>query len=107
VRLVTLDSTTLAERAAAEARRRAAILGAEPSVFIGYPAYTLDTDPPGPIAPAVCPFGSEHKTQIESLVEDVLKQAAEVRRRFNVTYREIFRYARFHPLIEMLLAGRG
>jgi hypothetical protein len=33
-------------------------------------------------------------------------QAAEVARRFNAAYGEAFRYARFHPLIEMLLAGR-
>jgi len=79
---------------------------------------------------------AEHKTQMEFLVEDVLRQArqfnldvksmiggqpddpaglvawamqtqaAEVGRRFNVVYGEAFRYTRFHPFIEMLLAGR-
>ena len=79
---------------------------------------------------------AEHWTQMEFLVEDVLKQAAranldvravigeqsddpaalvawamqtqaaQVGRRYNVAYGEAFRYARFHPFIEMLLAGR-
>jgi LmbE family N-acetylglucosaminyl deacetylase len=79
---------------------------------------------------------AEHKTQMQFLVEDVLRQAqaagldaramageqaddpaglvtwamqtqaAEVGRRFNVAYGEAFRYSRFHPLIEMLLSAR-
>jgi LmbE family N-acetylglucosaminyl deacetylase len=218
----TLDSATLVERRIDEARRGAAVLGAEPPVFLGYADYTLDTLPAGQLReqfmrlirqyrpevvvvedafapgevhpdhravawaasdalaaatlPRVHPehlaeglqphfvpekyfyaeggLGAntvvdisetlqqklaalaEHKTQMQFLVEDVLKQAqaagldvqaivgeqsddpaalvawalqtqaAEVGRRYNVAYGEAYRYARFHPFVEMLLAGR-
>lgn len=80
---------------------------------------------------------AEHKTQVAFLVEDVLRQArlaglevesilgslaqeprlalewalraqaAEVGARIGVAYGEAFRYVRFHPLIENLLAAQG
>jgi LmbE family N-acetylglucosaminyl deacetylase len=218
----TLESAALREIRAAEARRGAAALGAEPPIWLGYPDYTLDTLPPGQLRrefirllrqhrpdvvvaqdafasdeahpdhravawaasdalaaaalPRIYPEQladglkphfvaekyfyaeggvganmvmdvsetlqqklaalAEHKSQMEFLVEDVVRQAraagvdvstaagvstddpvalvawamqtqaAEVGRRFNVAYGEAFRYARFHPIIEMLVAGR-
>jgi LmbE family N-acetylglucosaminyl deacetylase len=217
-----VDSETLRELRAAEARQGAAALGAEPPVFLGYADYTLDTLPAGRLReqfirlirqyrpdvvvvedamalgevhpdhravawaasdalassalPLIHPehlaeglqphfvvekyfymeggLGAnmvvdisetlqqklaalaEHKTQMQFMVEDVLKQAAaadldvraivgvpsddpaalvawalqtqaaEVGRRFNVAYGEAFRYARFHPVVEMLLAAQ-
>ncbi len=77
---------------------------------------------------------AKHRTQMQFLVEDVLKQAqaagldvaavsgvpaddpaalvawamktqaAEIGRRFGMAYGEAFRHVRFHPFIEMLLA---
>jgi hypothetical protein len=79
----------------------------------------------------------EHKTQVAFLVEDVMRQArsagldvesvlgsmagepmlalewalrgqaAEVGARIGVAYGEAFRYVRFHPIVESLLAAQG
>ena len=80
---------------------------------------------------------AEHKSQVQFLVEDVMRQAqmaglevqtlvgdkagnpgallawametqaAEVGLRFNYAYGEAFRYARFHPFIETMLSSQG
>lgn len=214
-----VDSARLRELRESEARRGAAVLGAEPPVFLGYPDYTLDTLPPGQLReqfvrlvrqirpdvvivedatvlgdlhpdhravawaasdalaasalPLVYPQHlaeglqpqfvvekyfyaeggqganmavdvsetlpqklaalAEHETQMQFLVEDVLKQvraagmdvsalpggpeagpaelvawamktqAAQIGRRFGLAYGEAFRYTRFDPFIEMML----